>query len=79
YRIESDSVLMFLSEHGYKVSATNEIPLKDMFSDYRNYCIESGFKACSVRTLAGRLRGSGYQTERKNYGTGVNAEKKSFF
>lgn len=79
YRIESDSVLMFLSEHGYKVSATNEIPLKDMFGDYRNYCIESGFKACSVRTLAGRLRGSGYQTERKNYGTGVNAEKKSFF
>lgn len=79
YKIESDSVQMFLNEHGYKVSATNEIPLKDIFSDYRNYCIESGFKACSVRTLADRLRNSGYQTERKNYGTGVNAEKKSFF
>jgi len=79
YRIESDSVQMFLSEHDYKVSATNEIPLKDIFSDYRNYCIESGFKACSVRTFADRLRSTGYQTERKNYGTGVNAEKKSFF
>jgi putative DNA primase/helicase len=75
YKIESDSVQMFLSELGYKVSATNEIALKDMFNDYRNFCIESGFKACSVKTLAERLRSSGYQTERKNYGIGVNAEK----
>jgi putative DNA primase/helicase len=79
YKIESDSVQMFLSEHEYKVSATNVIPLQDMFRDYRSYCTESGFKACSIRTLADRLRSSGYQTERKNYGTGVNAEKKSFF
>lgn len=79
YRIESDSVQMFLSEHEYKVSATNDMPLKDMFSEYRNYCIESGFKACSLRTLADRLRNSGYQTERKNYGTVINAEKKVCF
>ena len=78
YRIESDSVQMFLSEHEYKVSPTNEIPLKDMFSEYRNYCIESGFKSCSVRTLADRLRNTGYQTERKGYGMAVNAEKKRF-
>jgi len=79
YRIESDSVQMFLNENEYRISATNEIPLKDMFSEYRNYCIESGFKACSLRTLADRLRNSGYQTERKNYGTVINAEKKSCF
>jgi putative DNA primase/helicase len=79
YRIESDSVQMFLSEHEYKVSATNEIPLKDIFSEYRNYCIESGFKACSLRTLADRLRNSGYQTLRKNHGTVINAEKKVCF
>ena len=79
YRTESDSVQMFLSEHEYKVSPTNEIPLKDMFNEYRNYCIESGFKACSLRTLADRLRNSGYQLDRKSYGTAVNAEKKSVF
>jgi putative DNA primase/helicase len=79
YRLESDSVQMFLSEHEYTVSATNEIPLKELFSEYRNYCIESGFKACSIRTLADRLRNAGYQTERKNYGNVVNAEKKSLF
>jgi putative DNA primase/helicase len=79
YRIESDSVQMFLSEHGYMVSSTNEIPLKDIRNDYRNYCIESGFSACSIRTLADRLRSSGYKTDRKNYGMVVKAEKKSFF
>ena len=79
YRIESDSVQMFLNEHSYKVSVTNEMPLKDMLNEYRNYCIESGFKACSLRTLADRLRNSGYQTERKNFGTVVNAEKKIIF
>ena len=79
YRIESDSVQMFLSEHEYKVSATNETPLKDMFSEYRNYCTENGLKACSLRTLADRLRNSGYQTERKKYGTVVNAQKKVVF
>lgn len=79
YRIESDSVQMFLSEHEYKVSVTNAMPLKDLFNEYRNYCIDSGFKACSLRTLADRLRNSGYQTERKNYGTVINAEKKVCF
>src|SRR5690606_14068702 len=74
YRIESDSVQMFLGEHGYSVSAVNLTPLKDIFGEYRNYCIESGFKACSLRTFADRLRNSGYQTERKNHGTVVYAE-----
>jgi putative DNA primase/helicase len=77
YKIESDSVQMFLIEHEYNVSATNEISLKDIFKEYQNYCIECGFKACSVRTLADRLRNSGYKTNRKGYGMAVNAEKKS--
>jgi putative DNA primase/helicase len=68
---------MFLSEYEYEVSPTNEMPLKEMFSEYRNYCIECGFKACSIRTLAERLRNTGYQTERKGYGMAVNADKKS--
>ncbi|CAA7392074.1 DNA primase family protein [Chryseobacterium fistulae] len=78
YRMESDSVQMFLHEHSYQISATNQIPLKTLFNEYQNYCIESGFKACSLRTISDRLRNSGYQTERKTYGMAVNAEKKMF-
>lgn len=79
YKVESDSVQMFLNEYGYEVSAVNSMPLKEMFTEYRNYCIDSGFKACSLRTFADRLRNSGYQTDRKNHGMVINAEKKSFF
>lgn len=79
YKLESDSVQMFLSENGYNVSAVNDMPLKDLFGEYRSYCIESGFKACSLRTFADRLRNIGYSTERKGYGMAINAEKKGYF
>ena len=79
YRIESDSVQMFLNEHEYSISTTNEIPLKEIYIEYKSYCIEGSFKACSVRTFADRLRNTGYQTGRKGFGTVINAEKKSFF
>jgi putative DNA primase/helicase len=79
YKLESDSVQLFLAENGYSVSTSTETALKEMFSEYRNYCLESGFKPCSLRTLADRLRNSGYRTERKNYGTVVFAEKKIIF
>lgn len=79
YKIESDSVQMFLSEYGYSVSLTKEIALKELFSEYRIYCTDSGFKACSLRTFADRLRSAGYQTARKNYGTIVNAEKSTLY
>jgi putative DNA primase/helicase len=79
YRMESDSVQMFLHEYSYQISSTNDMPLKTLFNEYQNYCTESGFKACSLRTISDRLRNSGYQTERKTYGMAVNAEKKIFF
>ena len=79
YRLESDSVQMFLTEVDYTTSATAEIPLKDIYTEYRDYCIESGFKTCSRRTFADRLRNSGYETSRKNFGMVVNAIKNSFF
>ena len=77
YRIESDTVQMFLNEHGYRASNTIETPLKQMFSEYKSYCIECSFKACSLRTFADRLRNAGYQMLRKNYGTIVYANREA--
>lgn len=79
YKVESDSVQMYLGEYEYSVSPTNTIPLKDLFTEYRSYCIESGFKPVSLKTLAERLRNAGFPTERKNFGMAVFAVKKSFF
>ncbi|MBP7508448.1 MAG: hypothetical protein KA807_11530 [Prolixibacteraceae bacterium] len=79
YRIESDSIQMFLNDAGYKVSLINDIPLKELFNEYRSYCIDSGFKSCSLRTFADRLRHSGYTIERRNFGNSIGAEKISLF
>jgi len=79
YRIESDSVQLFLSEYGYRVSTLLEVPLKELYSDYRTFCLENGFKSCSSRTFSDRLRNSGFQATRRNYGYVVHAEKISSF
>ncbi len=79
YKIESDSVQMFLNEFEYSISATKEIALKVLYNEYVEYCIDSGFKACSLKTLVKRLENSGFTKGLKNYGTTVNAEKKFVF
>lgn len=77
YKIESDSVQMFLNDLGYGVSHITEIPLKEMFIKYKEYCHESGFKLCSTRSFSDRLKHSGYLISRKNFGMVVGAEKKN--
>lgn len=75
YKLESDSVRMFLNDNNYTTSPTGSVSLKDLFSEYRTYCMECLFKPCSNRTFADRLRNIGYIIERKSHGNEVNAIK----
>ena len=72
YKLESDTVRLFLNDNDYKISLVNEKPLKDLFNEYKNYCLEGGFKSCSVRTFSDRLKNLGFQIEKKNFGRIVN-------
>lgn len=78
YKVESDSVQLFLSDENYSVSAVQVTPLKEILREYQNYCIDCGYKACGRTTFTRRLRNVGYQTDHKKIGTVVNAEKKVF-
>lgn len=42
YKIESNSVQMFLNENEYKSSAQNYEIIKTLYFEYRNFCIEDG-------------------------------------
>ena len=42
YKIESNSVKMFLSENGYKGSPTNYKLIKDLYPEYRSFCTDDG-------------------------------------
>lgn len=42
YKVESDSVQMFLNENEYKASVNNYRLIKDFYKEYREYCSDDG-------------------------------------
>ena len=75
YQKESDSVMMFLEDENYQRSVEQDRPLKDVFSEYKTYCLDSGYRLCSNRTFSSRLRKNGFTVERKSYGNAVYIER----
>ena len=59
YRIESNSVQMFLNESGYKRSATKYKPIKDLYFEYRAFCNESGMTPFKKGNFIKQLRAVG--------------------
>lgn len=76
FRRESDSVLSFVDEHNYISSCTEDVAIKDLYQEYRVYCLENSNRPCSNRTFRKRLESGGFETKRKNTGWIVFAEKK---
>lgn len=64
YRQQSDSVQLFLNDEGYQVSISRELSLHTMYTEYKVYCTESGYKAVSKKVFSERLRKQGYQLEK---------------
>jgi putative DNA primase/helicase len=75
YQKESDSVMMFLEDENYQKAVSSERPLKDIYAEYKTYCLDGGFRPCSTRTLSSRLKKNGYEILRKSYGNAVFIEK----
>ena len=74
YKQQSDTIHLFLVEDGYKPSITGEVSLKFIYNKYKTYCLESGYKPCSLKAFAERMRNKDFILERKNSGTIVYAE-----
>lgn len=75
YRIESDSVKMFLIDREYQSSPNDWIKLKDAYDDYKRFCCDDGFKFLSKTNFRKRLENSGIQVDRKNKGNAVFVTK----
>ena len=78
YKKQSDSVQMFLEEEGFEKNISENMGFKEFYSLYKIYCIESGYYSCSKKTFGERLRSSGFNIEKKNYGLIVYVKKLSF-
>ncbi len=55
YRMESDSVAMFLQEECWQPSAENRIGKEILYSDYRAYCVSAGCHPLSKNNFGKRL------------------------
>jgi putative DNA primase/helicase len=77
YRKESDSVAMFIEEVNYEkvFERDKATSLQAMFSEYRTFCMDAGFRAVSSRTFRERLEGLGFECPKVNIGKIVYARR----
>jgi len=64
YKIESNSVQMFLNENEYKRSATNYKLIKDLYHEYRAFCIDGGMTPFKKVNFIKQLRALGFIVDR---------------
>jgi putative DNA primase/helicase len=75
YRKSSDSLALFLEDGDYEPSKDDTITLKELFSRYRVFCIESNYKSCSLKSFSERLKYLGFVTIRRSSGRFVGIRK----
>ena len=75
YKLKSDSVYLFLEDANYTHSDDKKIQMKILYQYYKEYCKDSGYSACSLKTFAERLRNYQYEIDRKTAGRWVFIEK----
>lgn len=75
YKIQSDSVKLFVNEFNYKKSLNNFKIIKDLYQDYRVFCYEDGFSPVNKTNFIKRLKGYNITIERKNIGYVAYIEK----
>lgn len=76
YRKEADSVALFIEDEGYQPSDGHpNVYLKTLYSDYKAFCSDNGYRTCSIKTVSDRLRNSGYIIEKNRDGRIVFAKK----
>ncbi len=75
YKIQSDTVQMFVTECCYMGSLENYELVKDLYNLYRSYCIEDGYFAVNKNEFKKRLSSSGVAVKRLSVGNVAYLEK----
>jgi putative DNA primase/helicase len=66
YKLESDSVRGFIADNNYTVSDTPGVLYKDLYSQYRAYCLDDGYKPVHKGNFRKRLEAQGIKIEKVN-------------
>ncbi len=68
YKKQSDSVLLFIEENEYEKCADNYILIKELYKEYKDFCIEDNYRPVGKSKFIKRLISLEILTERKNSG-----------
>lgn len=68
YKTNSDSVKQFISENDYKQDTEDHTEVKILYSEYKTFCIEDGYKSVSMKKFRVRLESYGIELRRRNTG-----------
>jgi putative DNA primase/helicase len=74
YRMESDSVALFMYDKGYKSSKSKTELRSLLYNEYNGYCIDNGYRPVGNKVFAKRLDELGYLSIRKENGFVVYVE-----
>jgi len=68
YKIQSDSVKLFMDEASYEAAPNNYKLIKELYPDYRSFCTDYGHKPVNKTNFTKRLDRAGIVIERKKVG-----------
>jgi putative DNA primase/helicase len=75
YKRESDSAAMFIEENSYKPDAESYEMLKDLYSAYRAFCVDDGYKPLNKKNFKKRFEDNGFLIELVTAGNRVYLKK----
>ncbi len=64
YKIESNSIKLFLEENNYNSSSSKYLLIKNLYPEYKAFCMDDGMKPFNKRNFIKQLRAMGYLVER---------------
>ncbi len=76
YKIDSDSVRLFLEDEGYRSSTNHKLKRKPLYADYRTWCLNEGNQPVKSQNFFKRIQAAGIVAENdKNEGWVLYLEK----
>lgn len=79
FKLESDSVQLFIIENNYQHSPDDYLLIKELYSDYRAFCAEDGNVALKKTNFIKRLKALNVTIERRNVGNVAYLQKNTDF
>lgn len=77
FKTQSDTVRIFIEEKGYEISHNNHTLCKDLYDEYKLFCVEDGYRSVSKKEFKNRLINAKIQIRKINIGFVANVYLKN--